>query len=104
MRLSILAAGLSLLTLSACATPESRIRSSLIEIGLPRDTAACMADNVASKLSLQQIRTLSRLSGMSERKIGAMTVGEFSRLLTRSGNAEMVAIFTRSGVGCAVMG
>jgi len=103
MRASALVAGLSLMALSACSTPESRIRSSLIKIGLPRDTAACMADNVASKLSVQQIRTLSRLSGMSERRIGDMTIGEFSRLLTRSGNAEMVAIFARAGAGCTIM-
>jgi hypothetical protein len=103
MRLSILVAGLSLLTLSACATPESRIRSSLIRIGLPQDTAECMADNTASKLSSEQIRTLSRVSGISEHKVGEMTIGEFTRLLTQSGNVEMVAIFARAGVGCAII-
>jgi hypothetical protein len=104
MRLSILAAGLGVLALGACSTPESRVRSSLINIGLPETTATCMADNVASKLSSQQIRTLSRMSGMSERKIGDMNIGEFTRLLARSDNAEMVAIFARAGVGCVVMG
>lgn len=104
MRIPILAAGLCLLTLGACSTPESRVRSSLINIGLPEATATCMADNVASRLSSQQIRTLSRLSGVSERRIGDMTIGEFTRLLARSDNAEMVALFARAGVGCAVMG
>lgn len=104
MRLSILAAGLCLLALGACSTPESRVRSSLITIGLPEATATCMADNVASRLSSQQIRTLSRMSGMSERRIGDMAIGEFTGLLVRSDNAEMVGIFARAGVGCAVMG
>lgn len=104
MRLSILAAGMCVLVLGACSTPESRVRSSLINIGLPEASATCMADNVASRLSTQQIQTLSRMSGMSERRIGDMAIGEFTRMLARSDNAEMVAIFARAGVGCAVMG
>ena len=104
MRVSILVAGLCSLTLSACSTPESRVRSSLINIGLPESAATCMADNVASRLSSQQIRTLSRMSGMSERRVGNMTIGEFTRLLAHSDNAEMVGLFARAGVGCAFMG
>jgi hypothetical protein len=104
MRLPILAAGLGLLALGACSTPESRVRSSLINIGLPEATATCMAGNVASRLSSEQIQTLSRMSGMSERRIGGMAMGEFTRMLVRSDNAEMAAVLARAGVGCAVMG
>lgn len=109
MRLSILVAGIlaagsGALALSACSTPESRVRSSLVNIGLPEPTARCMADNVASRLSSQQINTLARMAGMSERRLGNMTVAEFTRLLARSDNAEMLGIFARAGVGCAVMG
>jgi len=103
MRLSILVTGLCLLTLSACSTPESRVRSSLIKIGLPNATASCMADNVASKLNSDQIRTLSRMSGMSEGRIGSMSIAEFTRMLARSDNAEMLALFARAGVACAVL-
>jgi hypothetical protein len=104
MRLHILVAGFALLALSACATtPESRIRSSLINLGLSQHTASCMAANVSSKLTKGQIETLSRLSGLNKRKIGEMTIGEFTHLLTRSGNAEMVAIFARAGIGCAIL-
>lgn len=104
MRLSILVAGLSSLALGACSTPESRVRSSLIGIGLPEHTATCMADNVASRLSSDQIRSLSRMSGISERGIGRMTIGEFTRLVSQSDNAEMVPILARASVGCAVLG
>ena len=104
MSLRFLVAGLGFLVLSACAaTPEGRIKSSLINIGLSHHTASCMASNVASKLTVRQIETLSRLSGLNKRKIGEMTIGEFTHLLTRSGNAEMVAIFARAGVGCAIL-
>lgn len=104
MRLSILAVGLCVVTLGACSTPESRVRSSLINIGLPTNTASCMADNVASRLSSQQINTLSRMSGISERRIGGMSISEFTQMLSRSDNAEMVGLFARAGVGCAFMG
>lgn len=103
MRLPILVAGLCVLALGACSTPESRVRSSLIKIGLPAGAATCMADNVASRLTSRQIRALSRMSGVSERGIGRMTIGEFTRLVARSENAEMAAMFARAGVGCAVM-
>jgi len=62
-----------------------------------------MADNVASKLSAQQISDLSRLSGLSKRKIGEMSIGEFTGLLARSGNLEMVELFARAAVGCAII-
>lgn len=104
MRLSVLAAGLGLLALAGCSTPESRVRSSLMNMGMPETAATCMADNVASRLSPEQIRTLSRMSGMSERGIGKMTIAEFTQLLVRSGNAEMVGLFARAGAGCAIMG
>lgn len=104
MRLSIMVAGLSVLALGACSTPESRVRSSLMGIGLPERTATCMADNVASRLSSDQIRSLSRMSGISERGIGHMTIGEFTRLVSRSDNADMLPLLTRASVGCAVMG
>lgn len=104
MRSSIVLAGLALFTVAGCASPESRVRASLINIGFPSDTASCMADNVASRLTSQQIRDLSRLSGLSERRIERMTIGDFTELLTRSGNLDMVAIFARAGVGCAIIG
>lgn len=104
MRKIIPVASLILLTLAGCASPESRVRSSLMNFGLPYAAADCLAENVAPRLTSQQIKDLSRLSGVSERRIGDMKVRDFTEMLARSGNLEMVEIFARAGLGCAIMG
>lgn len=104
MRKSLPMAGLIFLTVAGCASPESRVRSSLMNFGLPYAAADCLAENAAPRLSSQQIKDLSRLSGLSERRVGDMRVGELTELLARSGNLEMVEIFARAGLGCAIMG
>lgn len=104
MRNQLLAAALISLAVAGCASPESRVRSSLMNLGLPYAAADCLAENAAPRLSSRQIKDLSRLSGVSERRIGDMTVGDLGELLTRSGNLEMVEIFARAGLGCAIIG
>jgi hypothetical protein len=59
MRLSLPV--LALLTLSACAVPETRLRAGLVEAGLPEPLAACMADRMVDRLSLMQLRRLADL-------------------------------------------
>lgn len=104
MRKSLPLAGLILLMVAGCASPESRVRSSLMNFGVPRGTAECLAEHAAPRLSSQQIKDLSRLSGLSERRIGDMSVGDLTGMLSRSGNLEMVEIFARAGLSCAIMG
>jgi hypothetical protein len=50
------------LVLAACSTPEMMTRSGLIDAGIPRPTATCMADRMVHRLSLLQLRRLSGLS------------------------------------------
>lgn len=52
-----------LLALSVCATPETRIRSALMDAGLSKPIAACMADRMVDRLSLVQ---LNRLNGLKK--------------------------------------
>ncbi len=104
MKRQFLPSILSLLALAACATPESRIRTNLIDLGFERQQAACMADQVADRLSGSQIKTLARLAGMTEKRMGDMTIRDLSRLLANDGNAELITIFARAGLGCAIMG
>ena len=46
---------------SACATPESRLRNGLIEAGLSEPIAGCMAERMVDRLSLMQLRRLADL-------------------------------------------
>ncbi len=96
------ALALPLLALSACATPETRVRTALIDAGLPRPIATCMAQRMVDRLSLAQLQRLSHLSGLNERTIGQMTVREFIRKADALGDPQILTVVTTAGLGCAI--
>ena len=49
------------LALSACAIPEARLRAGLMNAGLSRTMAACMAERMVDRLSLIQLRRIGDL-------------------------------------------
>ncbi len=93
---------LPLLALSACATPESRVRTALLDAGLSKPIATCMAQRMVDRLSLAQLQRLSRLSGLGSTRISDLTVGEFLRKTRELGDPEIVAVVTTAGLGCAI--
>ncbi len=97
-----LALALPLLALSACATPETRVRTALIDAGLPRSIATCMAQRMVDRLSIGQLQRLSHLSGLNERTIGQMTVREFIRKADALGDPQILTVVTTAGLGCAI--
>ena len=98
----LLFAALPLLALSACATPESRVRTALLDAGLSRPVASCMAQRMVDRLSLGQLQKLSRLSGLSKTQIGQLSVGELLRRTKALGDPEILAVVTTAGLGCAI--
>ena len=102
MRTKLVIALFAASTLTACATPETRLRNGLHSAGLSRDTSACMADRMIDKLSLTQLKRLSDLSKISEKKIGDMRVGDFWRQVRALRDPEILAITTRAGLSCAI--
>lgn len=93
---------LPLVALSACATPESRVRSALMDAGLSRPVSTCMAQRMVDRLSLGQLQKLSRLAGLRERRIGDLTIGEFLRQARALGDPEILGVVTTAGLGCAI--
>jgi hypothetical protein len=93
---------LPLLALSACATPETRVRTALIDAGLPRPVASCMAQRMVDRLSIGQLQKLSRLSGLSKSQIGQLSIGELLRRTRALGDPEIVTVVTTAGLGCAI--
>ena len=93
---------LPLLALAACATPESRVRSALIDAGLSRPVSTCMAQRMVDRLSLGQLQRLSRLSDLSGRRIGELTIGEFLRKTRALGDPRILEVVTTAGLGCAI--
>ena len=49
------------IALAACATPEARVRTGLVNAGLSEPMAACMAERMVDRLSLIQLRRLGDL-------------------------------------------
>ena len=100
MRLVLIA--LPLLALSACATPESRVRTALLNAGLSKPVSTCMAQRMVDRLSLGQLQKLSRLAALRDTKIGTLTVGEFLRKTRALGDPEILTVVTTAGLGCAI--
>ena len=98
----LLFAALPLVALSACATPESRVRTALVDAGLSRPVASCMAQRMVDRLSLAQLQKLSRLSGLSKTQIGQLSVGELLRRTKALGDPEILTVVTTAGLGCAI--
>ncbi len=98
----LILATLPLIALSACASPESRVRTALLDAGLSRPVATCMAQRMVDRLSLGQLQKLSRLSGISKTQIGQLSVGELLRRTKALGDPEILTVVTTAGLGCAI--
>lgn len=91
-----------LVALAACATPESRVRTALLNAGLPKPVATCMAQRMVNRLSIGQLQKLSRLSGIGERQIGQLTVRELLKQTAALGDPEILGVVTSAGLGCVI--
>lgn len=100
-RLVILAAALSL---SACATPETRIRTALTNAGLSKPIAGCMAGRMVDRLSLWQLNKLRGLNKLQKTNMRQITVDEFIKRTKALQDPEILGVVTASGVVCALGG
>ena len=91
-----------LLALSACATPETRIRIALTDAGLSKPIAACMADRMVDRLSLVQLNRLTGLKKLGGQDIRKVTVDEFLRRTRSLQDPEILSVATSSGLICAI--
>ena len=94
--------GIALLTLSACATPETRVRTALMNSGLSKPIAACMADRMVDRLSLIQLNKLNGLKKLRGQDMRKVTVEEFLRRTRALQDPEILGVTTSSGLICAV--
>lgn len=100
-----LAAIACLLAVMGCAaSPEARVRTRLMDAGLSRPMAGCMAERLVDRLSMQQLRRLGSLAKLSERDIGSMTIDRFRNHIRALGDPEILAVVTQVGLGCAIAG
>ena len=102
-RSASLAGAVALLTtLSACATPETRVRNGLVDAGLSRPMASCMASRMVDRLSLLQLRRIGRLGDLRDENPREMTVDEFLRRARALGDPEIWGVMSSSAAICAI--
>jgi hypothetical protein len=92
----------SVLALSACATPETRVRTALMDAGLSKPIASCMADRMVDRLSLIQLNRLSGLKKLRGQNMRKITVDEFLKRTRSLQDPEILGVVSSSGLICAV--
>ncbi len=88
--------------LSGCATPETRVRTGLMNAGLPAPLAACMADHMVNELSLVQLKRLGDLGALKGRRITAISVEEFIQKTRSLRDPEILLETTKAAGKCAI--
>ena len=102
MRLAVLPLALVALALSACATPETRLRTGLYNAGLSKVMSACMAERMVDRLSLVQLRRLSSLGTLKDKRIGDLTFDQFLHRVRALRDPEILTVTTSSAALCAL--
>ena len=90
------------LALAACATPETRVRIALMDAGLSKPIATCMADRMVDRLSLIQLNKLSGLKKLRGQDMRKVNVDEFLRRTRSLQDPEILGVVSSSGLICAV--
>jgi hypothetical protein len=90
------------LSLSACATPETRIRTALIRAGLSKPISSCMAGRMVDRLSLLQLNKLRGLIMLRDSDVQKITIDEFVKRTRSLQDPEIMGVVTSSGVICAI--
>ena len=91
---ALLALGLSI---NACVSKlaEGRVRHALVEAGLPRDDAACMAERMTDRLSLGQLRKLEALQAPQR------SLNDYVTTVRRIGDTQLLSVTASSALLCA---
>lgn len=88
--------------LGGCATPEQRVRTGLMDAGITRPVATCMADRMVDRLNLLQLRRLGRLGDLRREDARSMTMDQFLHRTRALGDPEILAVVSTSAAICAV--
>ena len=73
----------------------SRVKSALMDGGLSEQLSGCMANRMASKLTIGQLKKLQRLSRAPRRSIP-----EFADALRRNGDVDAIEVTISSAALC----
>ncbi len=92
------------LALAGCSTPEAKVRSRLVGLGLSPPMAGCMADRMVDRLSYAQLRRLGELGGLARHDVREMRVGQLLERTKALHDPEILGVVSRAAIGCAIAG
>lgn len=101
MKKTLSLAGLAL-ALSSCATPQARLRTGLVDAGLSPRTAACMAEYMADRLSIAQLRRLQSLASVRRVDYRDITLDEYLYKVRALRDTELLAVTGKAALRCAL--
>lgn len=91
--------------LAGCAiNREARIRSVLVDAGLPQATARCMASPLARDLSDDQLRRLADVARLTHTEVREIDANTAMRTLAAGLDPATMRVMMRVGVGCLLQG
>ncbi|WP_310535345.1 hypothetical protein [Novosphingobium sp.] len=87
----------AIFVLSGCVQDikASRVKSALMDGGLSESLAGCMAQRMAGKLTIHQLKELQRLNAAPRR-----TISEFVAALRKNGDADAIEVTLSSAALC----
>jgi hypothetical protein len=74
---------------------EGRVRSALVDAGLSKPNAACMAERMTDRLSIGQLRKLEALQAPKR------SLSDYVTTVQRVGDRELVQVTVSSALLCA---
>jgi hypothetical protein len=92
----------ALLALAACASPEARLRTGLVNAGLSAPMASCMARPMADRLSVSQLMKLRSLSRVGDLDPSRTSYDQFLRRIRALQDPEIVSVTASAALGCAL--
>ena len=89
--------------LAGCsAVVEQRVETRLEEAGIRPAMASCMAEIWADKLSVSQIKKISRFAGAVQAERGTLTVGRLISHIGEWNDPQALGVVTTSAARCAL--
>ena len=94
----------ALALLAGCAiTPEERVNAALRNAGVPPRVASCMAERMASKLSIAQLKELKAIAKTDEPG-EKMSAKHILKRVAAIGDPQVVEVTSRAAIGCYIAG
>jgi hypothetical protein len=91
-----------LLILAGCASPEAQLRTGLVNAGLSKPMAGCMARPMAQQLSVNQLLKLRSLSRVGDLDPRETSYNKFLHKVRALSDAEILKVTASAALGCAL--